>query len=157
MGIWPWQRRLHPKGRLTPSLARETRPASPYSLGVLRLFHSIHDTLRFGKNVHRSIHVPVVIHPAFRAGPLTDTEVFGARPHMPADGTGLGRRVVPSNPDDPGPVLSGTPPQDFHKRKQSVHALYSEFKPWCCSRSNLCSSICSGWAQKQVASYPKVG
>ena len=60
------------------------------------------------------------MHPTFRAGPLTDTEVFDARPHMSADGAGLGRRVVPSNPDDPGPVLSSTPLQDFHKLRKRI-------------------------------------
>ena len=73
-----------------PSLARETRPASPYGLGVLRLFHSVHDTLRFGKYVHRCVHVPVVRYTALRACPFTDTEVPGARPYMSACGAGLG-------------------------------------------------------------------
>ena len=77
-------------------------------------------TLRLGEYVHRSIHVPVVFRPAFRTGPLTDTEVFGARPQMSADGTGLGRRIVPSNSDDPGPVLSGTPLKYFHKHRKRL-------------------------------------
>ena len=78
------------------------------------------DTLRLGEYVHRSIHVPVVFRPAFRAGPLTDTEVFGARPHMSADGACLGRRIVPSAPDDFGSVLAGSPFQNLHKLRRRI-------------------------------------
>ena len=103
-----------------PSLACETRPASPYGLGALRLFPLFRDTLRFGEYVHRGVHIPVVFRPAFRTGPLADTEVFGTRPQMSAGGACLGRRVVPSAPDDFGSVLAGAPFQNLHKLRKPI-------------------------------------